>query len=114
MHFAGSGRLLFCGSADCRDHHHQQRFRADGQLMIRSNLMRTGAHAYHADAVAGDINRNVAAAGGTQATATLLTMQAKHVVSSGTGGVILAPGTQGGDRLQYGDVVEVSNTSGST
>lgn len=82
-------------------------------MTLKANLQATGASYGHSQAICGELGPYLAAAGGSQATATLLPRLTRHVVTSGTGGVIL-PGAQLGDYLQDGDETEISNTTAFT
>lgn len=82
-------------------------------MAIRANVISSGSQSMHADAICGELAPNIAAAGTNQATATLLRRLTRHIVTSGTGGVIVMPGTGLGDLLNYGDEIEISNSTGS-
>lgn len=83
-------------------------------MTLKCNIQGTGASSEHSEAICGELANAVTAAGSTQATATLLERKARHKVTTGTGGVIVPPGTGNGDDLQYGDEIEVTNATGVT
>lgn len=83
-------------------------------MAIKSHLTGLGMVAQVASAVVGGVNTTTVAAGSNQASATLLPIAAAFVILSGTGGVILAPGTGSADALSEGDTVSAANYSGSS
>lgn len=83
-------------------------------MTIKSNAMGSGTPGSQAGALVGGVTNNVAAAGASQATATLLAKGSNQIVTTGTGGVILPPGVGSGDALQAGDWIRVFNYTGSS
>lgn len=83
-------------------------------MTLKCNIEGTGASYGHSDAVCGELAPYVSAAGSTQATATLLRRLTRHIVTGGTGGVIVPPGVGLGDQLREGDELEVMNAADHT
>lgn len=83
-------------------------------MTLKCNIQGTGASSEHSEAICGELAPAVTAAGSTQATATLLRRMTRHKITGGTGGVIVPPGVGLGDNLQYGDELEITNSSGVT
>ena len=83
-------------------------------MTIKANVTGLGTPAQTASAIVGGVNSTVAAAGTTQATATLLPFSSNFVVSTGTGGVILPPGIGSTISLSAGDSMRVFNYSGGS
>lgn len=80
-------------------------------MTLKCNIQGTGASAEHSQAICGELAPYVTAAGSTQATATLLARFTRHLVTDGTGGVIIPPGVGHGDRLLDGDEIEITNAT---
>lgn len=78
-------------------------------MALKANIQATGASYGHSNAVCGDLAPHVIATGSTQATAKLLARYARHIVTSGSGGVVIPPGVGHGDSLQEGDEIEITN-----
>lgn len=83
-------------------------------MTLKCNIQGTGASSEHSEAICGELAPAVTAAGSNQATATLLRRMTRHKITGGTGGVIVPPGVGLGDNLQYGDELEITNSSGVT
>jgi len=87
-------------------------------MTIKSNAMGSGVPARAANSLIGTVTQTTyAAAGSTQATATLLPLLSGFLINSGTGGVILPPGTVTGSLVTgpaSGDWIDIINQSGSS
>lgn len=80
-------------------------------MTLKANLQSTGASYGHSHALCGELAPYIAAAGSTQSDATLLPRLTRHIITSGTGGVIVPPGVGLGDHLQDGDEIEITNAT---
>jgi hypothetical protein len=80
-------------------------------MSLKANLQGTGASYGHSHAICGELAAHITAAGSTQATAFLLERKTRHIVTAGTGGVIVPPGVGRGDALQEGDEIEITNAT---
>lgn len=82
-------------------------------MTIKANVTGTGNSAASANAIVGGVITTIASAGSNAATATLLPRATNIFITTGTGGVIIPPGTGTTQGLAAGDTIRVINQSGA-